>query len=91
MSKKVNVGLVVLISFFVPLLFVGLMTLNNHVKKLESVISAQYKEINDLRTEIKRMRIEISALTNPLETHEFIEENKYKPVKVENVINVEIE
>lgn len=61
------------------------------VKAQEVEITEMYKKIDNMRIEIKRVKIESSTLTNPLEVLDYIEENEMKSVKVKDLINIEID
>jgi hypothetical protein len=44
-----------------------------------------------MRIEIKRVKIESSSLTNPLEVLDYAEKNGMKSIKVKDLVNIEID
>lgn len=78
-------------SIFIATLFVMTTFVSVRVKDLERNVISTYKEIDELRIEIKRVKIEISALTNPVDVLEYIEQEGLKNIKVKDVINVKVD
>ena len=59
--------------------------LNLNIKDSKEELYDLQKEIKQIKLDMKRQRIEITSLTNPLYVINYIEKRAYKPVKLRNI------
>lgn len=78
-----SVGMVVIFFFAV--------SANMKVKNEKKDIVKIEKEIRDLKTNIKRRKIEIASLTNPVLILDYIKKNDLKVLKLKNITTIYIE
>lgn len=64
---------------------------NMKVKNEKKDIVKIEKEIRDLKTNIKRRKIEIASLTNPVLILDYIKKNDLKVLKLKNITTIYIE
>lgn len=83
--------MIILAACIIAALFIFTTFVSIQVKAQEREITQIYKEIDEMRIEIKRVKIEASTLTNPLEVLDYIQENGMKSVKVKDLVNIEID
>jgi len=60
------------------------------VKQLSKTVHIKYSEIEKLRTENKRISIEASVFTNPLDTLDYIKKEAFSVVPLKNIKIIEI-
>lgn len=89
--KKRYGFMIIFAACLIAVLFIFTTFVSIKVKAQEREVTEIYKKIDDMRIEIKRVKIEASTLTNPLEVLDYIEENEMKSVKVKDLINIEID
>lgn len=89
--KKRYGFMIILAACIIAALFIFTTFVSIQVKAQEREITQIYKEIDEMRIEIKRVKIEASTLTNPLEVLDYIQENGMKSVKVKDLVNIEID
>ena len=83
--------MIVLAACIIAALFIFTTFVSIKVKAQEREVTQIYQKIDEMRIEIKRVKIESSALTNPLEVLDYATENQMKSVKVKDLVNIEID
>ncbi len=77
-------------SFIIAVLFFGTVYSVIGVKQLSKAVDIKYNEIEKLRTENKRISIEASVFSNPLDTLDYINKENFLPVPLKNIKIIEI-
>ena len=90
MRKRYGV-MIVFAACIIAGLFIFTTFVSIKVKAQEREITQIYQKIDDMRIEIKRVKIESSSLTNPLEVLDCAEKNGMKSIKVKDLVNIEID
>ena len=89
--KKSYGFMIVFAACIIAALFIFTIFVSIKVKAQEREVTEIYQKIDEMRIEIKRVKIESSALTNPLEVLDYAAENEMKSVKVKDLVNIEID
>lgn len=89
MSKSTG-GMVFISSILIALLFIGTVYVNLGIKDTKKMILDKYKKIDEYRVDLKRLKIEIAALTNPQDILIYAEKNNMKSVPLDSVKPIEI-
>ena len=89
--KKSYGFMIVFAACIIAALFIFTTFVSIKVKAQEREVTEIYQKIDEMRIEIKRVKIESSALTNPWEVLDYAAENEMKSVKVKDLINIEID
>ena len=89
--RKTYGFMIVLAACIIAALFIFTTFVSIKVKAQEREVTQIYQKIDEMRIEIKRVKIESSALTNPLEVLDYATENQMKSVKVKDLVNSEID
>lgn len=85
-------NLVTLIAtLLIAAIFLGGVFLNLDIKNSKEELYNFQDDIKQLKLEIKRQKIEITTLTNPMYVLNYIEKKKYKPAPLKNVDFIYIE
>lgn len=79
-------NIVILVStLIIAMIFFGSVLLNLHIKSSKEELYKIQQEIDQLKLDIKRQKIEITTLTNPLRVYEYIEKKGYKAISIKNM------
>lgn len=89
--KKSYGLMIILAACIIAGLFIFTTFVSIKVKAQEREVTQIYQKIDEMRIEIKRVKIESSALTNPLEVLDYATENQMKSIKVKDLVNIEID
>ena len=89
--KKSYGFMIVFAACIIAALFIFTTFVSIKVKAQEREVTEIYQKIDEMRIEIKLVKIESSALTNPLDVLDYAAENEMKSVKVKDLVNIEID
>lgn len=89
--KKSYGFMIVFAASIIAALFIFTTFVSINVKAQEREVTEIYQKIDEMRIEIKRVKIESSALTNPLEVLDYAKENEMQSIKVKDLVNIEID
>ena len=81
---------VIFASFVIVILFGSAVFINLNIKNSKTEVERLNDEINDIKQEIKRQKIEISSLVSPVLVIDYIKKNDLKAVKLKNVTYIYI-
>ncbi|OHD11418.1 MAG: hypothetical protein A2086_09790 [Spirochaetes bacterium GWD1_27_9] len=82
---------VIFASFVIVILFGSAVFINLNIKNSKTEVERLNDEINDIKQEIKRQKIEISSLVSPVLVIDYIKKNDLKAVKLKNVTYIYVE
>lgn len=89
---KLKSGSIIFIAAItISMIFLGSVFVNLNIKKQKNELQLIYKEIETLKKEIKRKKIEITTLTNPNYILDYAEKKGYSSVPVKDIIQIDIE
>lgn len=83
--------LIIVLSISMAFVFCFAIFTNLNVKNSKTEVSRIEQEIDDLKTAIKRQKIEVASLTNPQIVLEYIKRNDLEPVKLKNITTIYID
>ena len=75
----------IIATFLIAVIFFGSVFVNLDIRKSKEDITRLEDEIDKIKIDIMRQKIEITSLTNPVLVINYIEKNGLKPVPLKNV------
>lgn len=88
---KMKSGTTIFIAAFtISVIFLGSVFVNLNIKKQKNELEQIYKEIELIKKDIKRQKIEITTLTNPDYILDYAEKKGYSSVPVKDIIQIDI-
>ncbi len=77
-------------SIIIAIIFLSGVFLNIEIKKSKDELVKITADIEDLRLDIEKKRVEIAALTGPANVFDYIEKKGLKPVKLKDTVKIVI-
>lgn len=77
-------------SLILAFLFFFTVYFSLNIKEMSKDVASRYREIEQLRMENTRVKIEAAAVTNPLDTLDYIERRGMKSIPVNKVKVIEV-